>query len=456
MSMEIMKADVAVIGGGPGGMAAAVSAARQGAKVILVERNGYLGGLLGSGLPLLAYWDMKKRPIYGGFAQEIVDRLQAMGGSEGPAYCPFHLSTTMVHPFYSRIICFQMVKECGIELLMHCELTDVEVKDGKILSVTVTGKGTPIKIEASVFIDGTGDGDVGYMAGAEYEKGQDKTGVLQPPTLMFHLDGIHFEEFYDYLEQHPEELPYELGLPHIREGYNAEFFRNNPSHVFFGLNTMIKKLQEAGDCPVKRDTVIYIKQPIEGQVAVNTIRILNFDGSNIHDLSHGEMDAHLQIMPIIEMFRKHIPGFQDCYLASVNSTIGVRESRRIMGIKKLCYQDALDGVVPEDTIALGNYFIDIHSGDGAKTFTKTIKEPYGFPYGITVSKDIDGLMMTGRCVSVDAITFGSSRIMGPCMAIGEGAGVGAALAVQKGISPKDVPVDEIRKVLLSRGAILHV
>ena len=242
--MEIMKADVAVIGAGPGGMAAAVSAARQGAKVILVERNGYLGGLLGSGLPLLAYLDMKKRPIYGGFAQEIVDRLQAMGGSDGPEYCPFHLSTTMVHPFYSRIICFQMVKECGIELLMHCELTDVEVKDGKLVSVTVTGKGTPIKIEASVFIDGTGDGDVGYMAGAEYEKGQEKTGVLQPPTLMFHLDGIHFEEFYDYLEQHPEELPYELGLPHIREGYNAEFFRNNPSHVFFGLNTMIKRLQE--------------------------------------------------------------------------------------------------------------------------------------------------------------------------------------------------------------------
>lgn len=452
---EVMKADVIVIGGGPGGIAAAVSAAKEGASVILVERMGYLGGQLGSGLPLLAYLDENKRLIYGSFPKELVDRLIGMHGSYGNEYCPFHLSTTVVHPFYSRIICFQLAMENNIELLMHCELSAVEVKDNRVTAVYVTGKGTVIRLEGRVFIDATGDGDVAYMAGAEYEKGQEKTGVLQPPTLMFNLAGINFDDFYDYLESHPEELPYELGLSHIKEGYNAEFFRNNSSHVFFGLNNMIKRLQDEGICPISRDTVIYIKQPIPGEIAVNTIRILNFDGSNVHDLSRGEMEAHLQIIPIIEMLQKNVPGFENCYLTSINPTIGVRESRRIMGVKKLLYQDALKGAVPNDTICLCSYFIDIHSGNTSETYTKRVAKPYGIPYGCTVAKELDGLMMAGRCISVDAITFGSSRIMGACMAVGEAAGAGAAIAVKNHIEPRAVDPEDVRTVLRGRGAVLE-
>lgn len=452
---EVMKADIIVIGGGPGGIAAAVSASRQGASVILVERMGYLGGQLGSGLPLLAYLDDNRKLIYGSFPKEIVDRLVDMHGSYGNAYCPFHLSTTAVHPFYSRIICFQLAKENDIELLMHCELSGVEVVDHKVTAVYVTGKGTVIRVEGGVFIDATGDGDVAYMAGAEYEKGQADTGLLQPPTLMFNLAGIDFDAFYDYIESHPEELPYELGLKHIREGYDGGFFRNNPSHVFFGLNHMIKKLQEQGKCPISRDTVIYIKQPIPGEIAVNTIRILNFDGSSIHDLSRGEMEAHLQIMPIIEMLQEYVKGFENCYLTSVNPTIGVRESRRIMGIKKLSWQDAEAGVITEDSIGLCTYFIDIHSGNTAETYTKRVAKPYGIPYGCMVAKEIDGLMMTGRCISVDAITFGSSRIMGACMAVGEAVGVGAALAVKEHIEPRAVKPEQVRTILQERGAVLE-
>lgn len=452
---EVMKADVVVIGGGPGGIAAAVSASRAGAGVILVERMGYLGGQLGSGLPLLAYLDDNRNLIYGSFPKEIVDRLVEMNGSYGNTYCPFHLSTTAVHPFYSRIICFQLAKENNIELLMHCELSDVEVTNNKVTAVCVTGKGAAIRLEGKVFIDATGDGDVAYMAGAAYEKGQEETNVLQPPTLMFHLAGIDFDAFYDYIESHPEELPYDLGLKHIREGYNGEFFRNNPSHVFFGLNHLIKKLQDEGKCPISRDTVIYIKQPIPGEIAVNTIRILNFDGSNVHDLSKGEMEAHLQIMPIIEMLKEHVPGFEECYLTSINPTIGVRESRRIMGVKKLSYKEAQAGVITEDAIGLCTYFIDIHSGNTPETYTKRVAKPYGIPYGCTVAREINGLMMSGRCISVDAITFGSSRIMGSCMAVGEAAGVGAALAVKEQKEPREVDPKAVRKVLMERGAVLE-
>lgn len=456
MKKEIMQADVAVIGAGPGGLAAAVAAARQGAKVILVERQGYLGGNLGSGLPFLAILDMHQRRNIGGLAEKMVEELKEMKGTAGHKYCPFHLSTTTLNPFYTRIIAFQWAKEYGIELLMHCELSDVEVVKGCVKSVTITGKGQPIEIRAHVFIDGTGDGDVAYMAGAEYEKGQEKTGVLQPPSLLFNLGGVNTDRFCDYIAEHPEELPYSLGLTHIQPGYNAEFFRKNPGHIFFGLNATIQRLRAEGKCPIDRDTVIYIKLPIPGEVMVNTIRILNFDGSNIHDLSRGEQEAHLQILPLIEMLRENVPGFENCWLTSINPTIGVRESRRIMGIRKVTKENVIAGDIPDDSIAIYSYFIDIHSGDGAKTFTKTVEEPYGVPYGCTVPKEINGLMTAGRCISVDAVAFGTTRIMPLCMAVGEGAGIGAALAAQKGIQPRDVNPAEVREQLLKNNAILSV
>ncbi len=452
MNKEVIETDVAVIGAGPGGIAAAVSAARQGVKVLLVEREGYLGGQLGSGLPFLAFFDTHQRRIVGGLAQEMVDRLADLEfGTIGHRYCPHHLSTTSINQFYTRIICFQWAKECGIQLLMHCELSDAQVIGGRLQSVTVTGKGMAFEIRAKIYIDGTGDGDLGYMAGATYEKGH----VLQPPTLMFNLGGVNFERFIDYIAAHPEELLYNV-RPDTPPGYDADFFRSNPGHVFVGLSATLEKLRAQGKCPVDRDTVIYIRLPIPGHVAVNTIRILNCDGSNIHDLSRGEMEGHLQILPLIEMFRNYVPGFENCYLTYIHSTLGVRESRRIMGIKKLTQDDVLSGIIPADAVGIFSYFIDIHSGSGRTTYVKRVEEPYGVPYGCMVSKDIQGLMMTGRCISVDAIALGSSRIMTLCMAIGEGAGVGAALAVKHRIDPADVDTDELRGILRKNGAVLSI
>lgn len=457
---ETVRADVAVIGGGPGGVAAAVAAARAGAHVLLVERGGYLGGQLGSGLPFLAFLDRKGRQVVAGIAQEMVDRLAELGGTKGHAPCPFHLSTTMVHPFYSRIVCFEMAKEAGVELLLHCELAEVQTENvsGKkrIRSVAVVGKGTHIEIEADIFIDATGDGDLGFLAGAAYEKGQKDTGVMQPPTLMFNLAGIDFERFCSYIENHPEELPYSLGLPNLKAGYDAEFFRTNPSFTFFGMNHMIERLKKEGRCPVERDTVIFMRQAIEGEVAVNTTRILHFDGSSIRDLSRGEMEAHLQIPRIIRMFREEIPGFEHCYLTSINSSIGVRESRRLCGKKMLNHEDALAGRVPEDTIALCGYFMDIHNGDGEDTISRSVEEPFGIPYLCLVSDSVENLMMSGRCISVDAVTFGATRVMNTCMAVGQAAGTAAAAACAGHSLPEQVDTRLLRARLLEQGAVLSL
>ena len=191
-----------------------------------------------------------------------------------------------------------------------------------------------------------------------------------------------------------------------------------------------------------------------GTVAVNTIRILDVDASDIDDLTRAEMEAHLQIIPLVNMLKEHVPGFQNAFISSVNPVIGVRESRRIMGIKKLTAEDAINGRIPDDSVALFSYFIDIHHGKGEGTYTKSIMEPYGIPYGCTVAKDIDGLMMAGRCISVDAVVFGSSRIMTVLMAVGEATGVGAAHAVKQNNTPKDVDPQQIREITKPRGNLV--
>src|SRR5690625_4010956 len=456
---QTLKTEVLVLGGGSGGLGAALSAAREGAETIIVDRQGFLGGNMNIGLPLLGFLDAQGRPSTKGIAQELVDRLIELGGSFGHRECPLHNSTTVIDPNLMRIVIFEKIKEYGVHPLLHCEIIDTNVENGELKSVIVKGKGQEIEIFADVFIDSTGDGDVSYLSGAQYEKGQYSKGEvkkeIQPGTLLFTLGGFKLEKFMDYLEAHPTERKHGDSMK-IRPGYTAEFLRASENHVFVGLRDTITRLREEGKCPIERDTLIYINLPKDGYIAINSLRILNFDGSNVNDLSRGEIEAHLSILPLIKMLKEHVPGFEDVYLSSIAPFMGVRESRRIIGKQMIREEAALNAVVPEDTIALGSYIIDIHSGTGDSTIIKSLKDPYGITYGATISKDVKRLMMAGRCISVDPVVFGSSRIMPTCMAVGEGTGIGAALAAQQNILPEEVDVQVIRKKLREYGAILSL
>lgn len=456
---QVLKTQVLVLGGGSGGIGAALAAAREGAETIIVDRQGFLGGNMTIGLPLLGFLDAQKRVAIKGLAQEIVNRLIELGGSFGHRECPLHNSTTVIDPNLMRIVIFEKVKQYGVHPLLHCEVIDTNVEDGELKSVIVKGKGQEIEIFADVFIDATGDGDVAYLSGADYEKGQYSKGEIkkeiQPGTLMFTLGGFKLEKFMDYLEEHPEELKHGESMK-IRPGYTADFLRASKNHVFVGLKNTISKLRAEGKCPIDRDTIIYINLPKDGYIAINSLRILNFDGSRVEDLSKGEIDAHLSILPLIEMLKENVPGFEDVYLSSIAPFMGVRESRRIIGKQMIKEDAALNGEIPEDTIALGSYIVDIHSGSGDSTIIKSLKDPYGITYGATISKDVKRLMLSGRCISVDPVVFGSSRVMPTCMAVGEGTGIGAALAAQQNILPEEVDVQVIRKKLREYGAILSL
>lgn len=445
MRVERRTCDVAVIGAGPGGLTAAVAAARQGAKVLLVERNGYLGGGLALGIPILGFLDSRGRKVASGLGEQVVDRLTAAGGSYGITVCPHHNSVVTVHPDLLKIVAIDLCTEAGIEVVMHCETVDVDVTNGAITAVSVQGKGTRIDIGAKVVVDGTGDGDVGYLAGAAFEKGHPGSGGLQPPTVLFSLGNVKLERLWDYLDAHPED--------HVDP---VEWFRTEPSHVFVGLKTLYKRLKERGERPVEMPALICVNTVNEGQVIINGMRLHGTDAADLASLTRAEMEGHRQVRALIGMLRKHVPGFEDCRLVTIFPTLGVRETRRLLGRKHLTVDRALAYDIPEDTIALAAYMIDIHSPtDDTSRFTK-LEGPFGIPYLTLVSRSLSNLMMVGRCISVDYEVYGSTRVMATCMAVGEAAGVGAAIAAASGIAPAEVPHGEVRKRLIAAGAILAV
>jgi len=447
--------EVAVIGGGPAGLSAAITAARAGRKVILLEKNGYLGGNATLGLPLLGFLDLDGRRIVGGIAQEYTERLQKRGECLGHRTCPKHNSVTNVDPEGFKILAIEMCREAGVDVILHLEACRVEIEKGHLKEVVLYGKGNEVSVKAEVFIDCTGDGDVAYLAGCSYEAGQPGTGVLQPPTVMFTLEDVDTERLYDYIEKHPEEMTFSATIDH-RPGYDADYFRASSNHVFVGLRKTFDRMHAEGKCPVNRETLIYIKSFHEGEVYVNSTRLLNTDATDIFSLTNAELEGQLQVKKLTEMLRENVIGFEKCFISSIAPTLGVRETRRFKGVYELKADEICAGLVPDDTIALGAYKIDIHSGTDRSTIFRTVEKPFGIPYGCLVSDEIDNLMFAGRCVSVDAATLASIRVMPQCMSMGQAAGQAAAMAVSDGIMPKAVNVEKLRAELYAQKAILNM
>ena len=455
MKLETLQYDVVVVGGGPGGIPAAIAAARQGAKVLLVERNGFLGGNMTIGLPLLAYLDKDGNQVIRGIAQEFIDRLTELGACSPHHWCPMHDSVTIYDDEVFKVVALDMCIKAGVEILLYTQVIDTNVENGELKSVTLFGKGRKMEAEAKIFIDATGDGDVGYMAGARYEKGPDNNGKLQPPTLMCTIDGVDVDRVISHLEAHPEETVLADTIERY-PGYDGSYYRNlNPDqHAMVAFRKLFSELREKGVLPVDRDTLISISTLTPGRVNLNCTRHKGIDGSDVKDLTKATIEGHFQNLKLIEVLREYIPGFENARLGRFYPFLGVRETRRFAGIDTLTESDLMNGVIDETTIGLGSYIIDIHDGAGAGTICKKVM-PYGIPYGSTVSADISNLMFAGRCGSMDSVAMSSLRVMPPLMAMGQGAGVGAALAIKKGVKPGQITPAEVREILRADGVMLE-
>jgi len=307
--------------------------------------------------------------------------------------------------------------------LLYTLAVDGIVENGKVKGVIVESKSGRQAILSDIVVDCSGDGDIAARCGALFKKGRDKDGLTQPPSLMFILANVDTKE--------SDKIP------------RSEVYQ------------LTKKAHELSELPSSVDQLWFFTLQ-NGIVSVNGTRVNRVDCTKVKDLTRAELESRKQIPQVIAFLRKYIPGFKSATLVGTGPIIGIRETRRIEGDYILNADDIVEARQFEDQIAKSGYFIDIHNPEGAGVTLRYVKDggAYGIPYRCLLPKIIDNLLVAGRCISTTYEAHASTRVMGPCMAMGQAAGTAAALAVKEKITPRQLDVQELRRALSEQKAIL--
>ncbi|SDD16795.1 FAD dependent oxidoreductase [Paenibacillus sp. UNCCL117] len=442
------QVEVAVLGGGPAGIAAAISAARGGAKTILVERYGFLGGMSTAALvyPWMTFHSAAGEQVIRGIAQEIVDRLMALQASPGHLRdtVGFVHTLTPYNPEVYKVLACDMLHEAGVEVLLHTSVISVNATEGCIKSVLLHNKSGLVELKAHTYVDATGDGDIACLAGAPWEQGNDGHKV-QPMTMKFRMRGVDLAKVKQYMQANPAEF-YEKSLVNELDRLPLTGVMGFYSHW------------KAANLPIEREGLLFFTGPHEDEVLINVSRISGLDPTLAEDLTKAEIEGRKQVLLLEAFFRQHIPGFEQASVSAVGTQIGVRETRRILGRYVLSGEDVLGGRRFDDVIARSGYPIDIHNPEGKGVTANFIREggAYDIPYRSIVPRQVDNLLLAGRCISTTHEAQATTRLTPSCMAIGQAAGAAAALAVRYECAAADVPVLELQQRLLKAGAELGI
>ncbi|MGI5181874.1 FAD-dependent oxidoreductase [Dactylosporangium sp. CA-152071] len=441
--------EVLVVGGGPAGFGAAMGAAAAGADVVLVERYGFLGGNATAALvmPLMSFHNEMKQavggednrllptdhgegePVVAGVLWMLLDRLVRAGGAIRPA--PDTGYTVPFDPEVFKLVTYDMLGGSGVKLLLHAFASDLITLPDSSRVVFETKSG-PVVIDADVVVDCTGDGDLAASAGAPFEVGRPEDGLTQPMTLMFRIGEMQRDGFASYVQEHPDQW----------KGVH-------------GLWDLIRAARDAGELDLPREDILFFATPHSGEVSVNSTRFGGL-GISVWDLTRAELTMHQQLDSISRFLRTRVPGFESSYVIQSGVQVGVRETRRVLGDYQLTGQDVLDARKFPDVVARGAYPVDIHNPNGPGTILRRLPQgtSYDIPLRTLLPRDVDRLLVAGRCISGDHVAHSSYRIMPISMATGQAAGVCAALAARAGKPPREIPVTQVQRVLRAQGASL--
>lgn len=452
-----LRYDVAVIGAGSAGVAAAVASARNGARTVLVDAGPMAGGELVSGLPLNAVLNARGEWVAGGICRELVASCRDMGGLVEPYFDWRSLWLVCVDPEIMKIAVARMLHEAGVDLLLYSFAEDVVAADGRVTSVSVLNKNGRTRVEADHFVDCSGDGDIAAMAGAPWEKGG-ANGEFQPVTLIFRMSGVDPEPLLDFVRRHPENVA--LGECLLEPRSKAEcaeaLYRQGVPSVFFdGKAPLVAKAVESGELHPCGILAVCPVSTARREVSLNTTRIANLDATRTEALSQALPQLLDQVWTCASFLTKRVPGFGNATFSGIAPRIGIRETRRIMGEYVLTGSDVLAGRKRADGICKGAHELDVH-GAGAAHRREMIAEggSYDVPFGCLLPKGTTNLLVAGRCLSATREAHGSARVMGTCMGMGEAAGTAAALCAAEGASLRQLSIPALRDRLAAQGAIL--
>lgn len=403
------RTDVAVVGGGVAGLAAAVAAARAGADVYLVERYGFLGGTATGGL--VARFqpgpNVGGHPIIRGIYEETCARLKQYDAIKGPLFDPEMM----------KFVAFDFCEDAGVHLLLHSLVYEVAARDKRVEALHLYTKQGSRKLIAQTYVDATGDGDVSVLAGADFQVGRAADGLQQPMTLVFQLSHLDSERLQ-----------------------SADW------------ETLYQVFEKEANILAYRGRIFFFKWR-EGCLGFVMTHVAGLDGLDVEDITRAEIEARRQALVIYQFFRKHVSGCERCVMDTATQ-IGIRETRRIVGDYVLTREDVLGGRKFDDSIGCSTSWIDVHNPDGKGVLHELVVKDDWFeiPLRSITVKGYDNLLVAGRCVSSTHEAQGALREMPTCIVTGQGAGVAAALAAKQQLPVKKLDINLLQRELTTQGA----
>lgn len=411
----IREVDVLVLGAGPAGIGAAVAAAREGAVTMLAEQMGDVGGIATAGL--MSHWTGNTE---GGFYEEILSRSADFSGEGRQIINPERLKTVLL----------RMLMEAGVSLRLYTFASNVIMEENVIKGVILESKSGREAVLAKIVVDATGDGDIAAKAGVPYWKGREGDGLMQPATIMFKVAGVDVERGV-----FPSGFEESFDLP---EG----------------------DLQELGKRSLTSPAghVLLYKTTLPGVVTCNMTNCTGVDGTRAEDLTKATLVCREQMDEIVAFLRRYVPGFENCYIISSASLVGIRETRHFKGEDTIHSQDILEARVFDDwVVTKASFNFDVHclTGNGLdetgsqKHFPQT--KGYTIPYGCFVPLEIDNLYLAGRNISGTHMAHSNYRVMPICANMGQAVGIAAALCAASEIMPRALEVKKVQGRLMELG-----
>ena len=440
--------DVVVAGGGMAGIAAAIAAARAGAKTLLVEKNGWLGGMGITGATGLhsyfnifdAHQGAERMRLVAGIAQELVDRVTAQGGGMGHIRMErggdFVSMLTPVEPEVFKLVAAETCLEAGVKLLLHTTLDEVRAAEGHVEGLVVWNKAGRSLIRAKQTIDCTGDGDLAAYAGAPF-------ATFKPGDPGAYAAGFTFRLVNVDLGALEADLDRRGMITQLAHAVKPGTTR--PDLVRLGIN--FRSLRESG---VEAAPAYFLSSSVRPR-EITYCNCINYgpnDGLDVEALSSAETYLRRRMLEVAEVFRAHLGGCEQAYAAGPSPAAGQRRGRAIRCLYELTQADCVEGRQFDDQIGVFGFIDnprDFVQGAGA----------YGFPYRALVPRDTDNMLIAGRMMTVDLAAHNSTRNTVACMVCGEAAGTAAALAADEGITPAEVDISVLRARLRAAGALLE-